>query len=160
MSIGERTKPDFFFYSLTIMPHEDTPAKLAAYAEMHEVRKNWLFLTGKPDDLELLRARLGYRDPKSRKRQQGQGTARQHGEGPDLALGKADFVLGKAEFDFGNQFSSIENRLFALRNQILALVLPTAKSGPTNESPAQLRMADRRRLILWSSQASSAQRAR
>jgi protein SCO1 len=65
--LGERTKRDIFFYSLTIKPREDTPAKLAAYAEMHEVRKNWLFLTGKPDDLELLRTRLGYRDPNPEK---------------------------------------------------------------------------------------------
>lgn len=61
--LAERTKREIFFYSLTIKPHDDTPAKLAAYARTHEVRKNWLFLTGKPDDLELLRARLGYRDP-------------------------------------------------------------------------------------------------
>lgn len=61
--LGGRTKHNVFFYSLTIKPEIDTPAKLAAYAEMHGIRKNWLFLTGKPDDLELLRWRLGYRDP-------------------------------------------------------------------------------------------------
>lgn len=65
--LAERTKRDIFFYSLTIKPKEDTPAKLAAYAQMHEVKKNWLFLTGKADDLELLRWRLGYRDPNPEK---------------------------------------------------------------------------------------------
>ena len=61
--LASRVTREVSFVSLTIKPHDDTPAKLAAYARMHEVRKNWLFLTGKPDDLELLRARLGYRDP-------------------------------------------------------------------------------------------------
>ena len=65
--LATRTKHDIFFYSLTIKPREDTPAKLAAYAQMHEVGKNWLFLTGKPDDLELLRGKLGYRDPNPEK---------------------------------------------------------------------------------------------
>ena len=62
-----RVRRDIFFYSLTIKPEQDTPAKLAEYARMHEVRKNWLFLTGKPADLELLRQRLGYRDPNPEK---------------------------------------------------------------------------------------------
>src|SRR6266576_3593125 len=53
---------EVFFYSLTIKPLEDTPAKLRQYAEMHHVKRNWTFLTGQPDDLELLRVRLGWSD--------------------------------------------------------------------------------------------------
>src|SRR4029079_13326618 len=53
---------DVFFYSLTIKPLEDTPQKLRDYAEMHNVKRNWLFLTGKTDELELLRVRLGWSD--------------------------------------------------------------------------------------------------
>ena len=60
-------RSDVFFYSLTIKPHEDTPAKLREYAEMHNVKRNWLFLTGKADDLELLRVRLGWNDPNPEK---------------------------------------------------------------------------------------------
>jgi protein SCO1/2 len=56
-------RDDVFFYSLTIKPVEDTPTKLRDYAETHNVKRNWLFLTGKPDDLELLRFRLGWNDP-------------------------------------------------------------------------------------------------
>jgi len=56
-------KQDVFFYSITIKPQDDTPAKLKEYAEMHQTGSNWLFLTGKPEDIELLRYRLGYRDP-------------------------------------------------------------------------------------------------
>jgi protein SCO1/2 len=60
-------RDDVFFYSLTIKPLQDTPQKLREYAEMHGVKKNWLFLTGKPADLELLRHKLGYVDPNPEK---------------------------------------------------------------------------------------------
>lgn len=65
--VSGRTAQEVFFYSLTIKPREDPPEKLAAYARMHHIEKNWLFLTGKPDDLELLRVKLGYRDPNPEK---------------------------------------------------------------------------------------------
>ena len=60
-------RPDVFFYSLTIKPAEDTPAKLREYAEMHNIKRNWLFLTGAAGDLELLRVRLGWNDPNPEK---------------------------------------------------------------------------------------------
>ena len=63
----QRVRQDIFFCSLTIKPREDTPAKLAEYAKMHGVGKNWTFLTGKADDLEQLRYRLGYVDPNPEK---------------------------------------------------------------------------------------------
>ena len=65
--LDRRVKQDIFFYSLTVNPRQDTPRKLKAYAEMHHVSRNWLFLTGKPADLELLRAKLGYVDPNPEK---------------------------------------------------------------------------------------------
>jgi protein SCO1/2 len=61
--LSQRVRQDIFFYSLTIKPQEDTPEKLRAYRVMHGVEGNWTFLTGKPGDLELLREKLGYRDP-------------------------------------------------------------------------------------------------
>ena len=57
-----RLKVDLFIYSLTVNPEVDTPAKLKAYAEMHGTGPNWLFLTGAPDDVELLRRTLGFVD--------------------------------------------------------------------------------------------------
>ena len=61
--LERRVKQDVFFYSLTIKPAEDSPEKLRQYATMHQVRGNWLFLTGEPENLEQLRLRLGYADP-------------------------------------------------------------------------------------------------
>jgi protein SCO1/2 len=57
-------KHDIFIYSLTVKPEQDSPAALKAYARMHGVDDpQWLFLTGKPDDVDLLRHKLGFADP-------------------------------------------------------------------------------------------------
>lgn len=60
--LERRGARDIAFYSITIKPEEDTPEKLRAYAGMHGVRGNWLFLTGDPADVETLRRTLGYVD--------------------------------------------------------------------------------------------------
>ena len=62
--LRERITKDVFIYSLTLRPEQDTPAALKAYAEMHGVRDpHWLFLTGKPDEVDLLRHKIGFADP-------------------------------------------------------------------------------------------------
>jgi protein SCO1 len=61
--LDRRVTQDIYFYSLTIKPEQDTPAKLREYAAMHHVRGKWLFLTGRPENIEELRLRLGYADP-------------------------------------------------------------------------------------------------
>lgn len=60
---GERMGRDLFFYSITLKPEEDTAAELKHYAAMHGVGPGWLFLTGAPENTELLRRRLGFVDP-------------------------------------------------------------------------------------------------
>ena len=61
--LGDRVGRDIFIYSITIKPEEDTPALLKKYAETFHAKPAWLFLTGKPEDIELLRRRLGFVDP-------------------------------------------------------------------------------------------------
>ena len=61
--LERRVTQEVFFVSLTIKPQQDTPEKLRSYAAMHHATKNWQFLTGAPDNLELLRQKLGYADP-------------------------------------------------------------------------------------------------
>jgi protein SCO1/2 len=61
--LGDRVGKDIFMYSFSLKPKEDTPAAMHHYAEMHKVKPGWFFLTGAPDDLELLRRKLGYVDP-------------------------------------------------------------------------------------------------
>ena len=64
--LKDRVGRDIFFYSITLSPEEDTPRDLKAFAKMHGVGPGWTFLTGKPDDILLLRRSLGftYDDPK------------------------------------------------------------------------------------------------
>jgi protein SCO1 len=60
--LGSRVGQDIFMYSISLRPQRDTPERLAAYAKAHGVGPGWLLLTGKPDDVDLLRHRLGFVD--------------------------------------------------------------------------------------------------
>jgi len=57
--LGDRVGRDVFMYSITIDPERDTPGVLKKYAEKFDVGPGWLFLTGKKDDITLLRKKLG-----------------------------------------------------------------------------------------------------
>jgi len=57
--LGERLGRDVFIYSITFDPEHDTPEVLKKYAEDYGAKPGWLFLTGKPADIELLRNKLG-----------------------------------------------------------------------------------------------------
>jgi len=62
--LGDRVGKDIFFYSISIDPKHDTPEVLKAYAEKYHVGPGWLFLTGKPSDIDLISKKLGlYSDP-------------------------------------------------------------------------------------------------
>src|SRR5260221_10296815 len=60
--LGDRVGRDIFMYSFTLQPERDTPERLKEYAETFDVKPGWLFLTGAPADIELLRRRLGFAD--------------------------------------------------------------------------------------------------
>src|SRR5713226_6407452 len=64
--LADRIGHDIFMYSITLSPEEDTPKMLKEYAKEYGVGPGWTFLTGKPDDILLLRRSLGftYDDPK------------------------------------------------------------------------------------------------
>lgn len=63
--LGNRLGKDIFMYSITLKPEEDTPEVLNRYAKAYRVGPGWQFLTGSPEDVELLRRKLGFidRDP-------------------------------------------------------------------------------------------------
>ncbi len=56
--LGGRLGRDVFLYSLTTDPEHDTPAALRRFAEEHGAGPGWVFLTGEPAAMALLRARL------------------------------------------------------------------------------------------------------
>jgi len=58
--LAERVGRDLFMYSITIDPKRDTPKVLKRFASAHGVGKGWRFLTGRPDEIELLRRKLGF----------------------------------------------------------------------------------------------------
>lgn len=57
--LGDRVGRDIFFYSITIDPKHDTPEVLKRYAEKFKTGPGWYFLTGKEDDINRLRRKLG-----------------------------------------------------------------------------------------------------
>src|SRR5450432_4003978 len=62
-ALGDHVGRDVFFYSLTLDPATDSPAVLNQYARKIGAGPGWTFLTGKAEDLELLRRKLGLFDP-------------------------------------------------------------------------------------------------
>jgi protein SCO1/2 len=62
-ALGDRFGNEVFFYSITLMPEDDSPAILKEFADRYKVDEmgpGWTFLTGRPRDIELLRRRLGF----------------------------------------------------------------------------------------------------
>ena len=60
--LGHRVGDEIRMVSISLQPEHDTPEVLAAYAETYGAGPGWMFLTGKKDDIELLRHRLGFVD--------------------------------------------------------------------------------------------------
>lgn len=62
--LGDRLGRTIFIYSISIDPKTDTPEVLKEYAEAFGARPGWLFLTGKPSDIKVIRFKLGERSRK------------------------------------------------------------------------------------------------
>ncbi len=58
-ALGSAMGRDVTFVSMTVDPETDTPARLKDYAEAFGAGPGWLFLTGKPDDIRTINAKLG-----------------------------------------------------------------------------------------------------
>lgn len=58
-TLGDRVGRDVFLYSISIDPKHDTPRVLDAYKKKFNAGPNWTFLTGKEEDIKLLRRKLG-----------------------------------------------------------------------------------------------------
>jgi protein SCO1 len=59
--LGDRIGKDIFIYSITVDPERDTPQVMKTFFDPFEPGDGWLFLTGKPEDLKLIRYKLGER---------------------------------------------------------------------------------------------------
>jgi len=62
--LREQINHEIFIYSMTVKPEQDTPVKLKEYVKMHGINdKYWTFLTGKPEEVDMLRHLTGFADP-------------------------------------------------------------------------------------------------
>ncbi len=61
-ALGKRLGRDIFMYSLTLQPEFDRPEALSAYVKQRGIKPGWTLLTGKPDEMEQIRRRLGFVD--------------------------------------------------------------------------------------------------
>ena len=61
-ALAERGQGDVTLLSISLEPERDTPEVLRGYAQVHGAAPGWYFLTGKRDDIELLRRKLGAYD--------------------------------------------------------------------------------------------------
>lgn len=61
-ALGERLGRDVFFYSITLDPATDTPDVLKRYRKAVGAKPGWFFLTGKYEEIEVIRRKLGVYD--------------------------------------------------------------------------------------------------
>ena len=61
--LGDSVGREIFFYTISVDPENDTPERLKKYADAMRAGPGWLFLTGLPEDIKLIRERLGDRSP-------------------------------------------------------------------------------------------------
>jgi protein SCO1 len=61
--LGKQVGRELFMYSFTLKPAEDTVDDLREHRKMLGAKPGWTFLTGKPEDIETLRAAIGFKYP-------------------------------------------------------------------------------------------------
>lgn len=60
--LGARVGREYHMYSLTLRPELDTPAALRDYMKLYGIKPGWTYLTGRPEDIDLVRRKLGFYD--------------------------------------------------------------------------------------------------
>lgn len=60
--LGDRAGRDILLLSITLKPEADTPERLRDYAARYGAGPGMVFLTGRPEDIEVLRRALGFAD--------------------------------------------------------------------------------------------------
>ena len=65
-ALGSRLGKDIFMVSMTLQPQFDTPQALQAYVKHYDIEPGWVFLTGEPNEMNVIRRKLGFfnDDPK------------------------------------------------------------------------------------------------
>src|SRR6267142_5676694 len=58
-ALADRLGRDVFIVSVSVDPVADTPDVLRQYAASYKTKPGWVFVTGRPDDIDLIRRELG-----------------------------------------------------------------------------------------------------
>jgi protein SCO1 len=61
--LGADVGTKLFMYSLTLKPEEDDVEAIRHYRQMYNAKPGWIFLTGKPEDIEKIRRGIGFSYP-------------------------------------------------------------------------------------------------
>lgn len=59
-ALGSRLGKDIFMVSMTLQPEFDTPEALRDYVKRYSIKPGWTFLTGRPQEMEAIRRKLGF----------------------------------------------------------------------------------------------------
>ena len=59
--LGDAVGRDIFMYSITVDPERDTPEQMKQFADAFRIGPGWRLLTGKPEDIAVIRHKLGER---------------------------------------------------------------------------------------------------
>lgn len=62
--LGERMGRDVFFVSLSVDPEFDTPERLKGFANAFNTGRGWTLITGTPENIRVIKAKLGDRSQK------------------------------------------------------------------------------------------------
>ena len=59
-ALGDRLGKDIFMVSMTLQPAFDTPKALNDYVKSYGIKPGWMFLTGDPKEMDVIRRKLGF----------------------------------------------------------------------------------------------------
>jgi protein SCO1/2 len=81
--LGDRVGKDIHFLSISIDPLNDTPQALKSYASKFGVGPGWQFVTGKPEDIEVIVRKLGLSRDSDRSNRDGHTASLMVGDVPN-----------------------------------------------------------------------------
>lgn len=122
--LGDSMGRDVHFYSISIDPETDTPVRLKQYADTFGAGPGWLFLTGRLDDIQAIRHKLGDR-------------------GKVLSEHRNEILLGNGwtgEWARNNVLGDLDSVAIAVRGMDPKW-RPPAGAVPTDAKPIPLNMA-------------------
>ena len=126
--LGDAAGRDVFFVPISIDPERDTPERLKRHADAFRSDPNWVFLTGKPDDVALVRRKLGERSRK----------LTEHGAQIMLYNDRTGEWLRDSAFaDLGVLAVTMRNMDPAWRNRPNVPAPTHASTGPVQDMPGQ-----------------------